>query len=444
MDFPSMQTNRTLAAGALFAILLGLAAAGAGYFRTAEIAWAGAGLVALLPVCVSIVRALRQGRIGVDIIAFLAIAGALALEQYLAGAVIALMFSGGRALEEFAEARAKRELSSLLTRAPRTVRRYEGDALALVPIEQVEPGDKLLVTPGEVVPVDGVLAAAAVLDESALTGESRPVERKAGEPVQSGALNAASCPLELRATANAQESTYAGIIRLVTQAQSSKAPLSRLADRYALLFLPLALFVAGVAWIVSGDPVRALAVLVIATPCPLILAAPVAIVGGISRAARRAIIIKDGAALENLARAKQLVLDKTGTVTAGAPVISAVVCAESHAQDEVLRLAASLDQVSPHVLARAIVKSAADNRLELAAPSDVSEEFGSGIRGKVDGREVALGKSDWVLGAPPLRFWLRRLRKRAVAGGASVVLVAVEGKPAGALISKIRSDRTRA
>ena len=442
VDLTSMRTNRALTAAALVAILLGIAAALAGSIRIADMVWGGAVIAALVPVSVSIVRALRQGRIGVDIIALLALAGALLLGEYLAGAVIALMFSGGRALEEFAESRARRELSSLLARAPRTVQRYEDDTLVSVPIEQVRPDDKLLVKPGEVVPVDGVLCGTAVLDESALTGESRPVERKVGEGVRSGVLNTASCPLELRATATAQESTYAAIVRLVAQAQASKAPLARLADRYALVFLSLTLFVAALAWIISGDPVRALAVLVIATPCPLILAAPVAIVSGISRAARRAIIIKNGAALENLARAKILVLDKTGTVTVGAPVISAVASFGFLEQSDILRFAASLDQVSPHVLARATLKSAADNRLVLATPADVHEEPGSGIRGKVEGHEVALGKSDWVLqgAAPPP--WLRRLRKRTLAEGSSAVLVAVDGKPAGALIVEdpIRSD----
>ncbi len=405
--------------------------------------WATVTAVALLPLATSVVRSLWGATLGVDVIALLAMGGALILHEYLAGAVIALMLAGGRALEDFAQSRAKRELSALLRRAPRAVHRYDGDSLTEVPVENVSRGDLLLVKPGEVIPVDGVVVGeTAILDEAALTGESRPTQCKDGEQVRSGAVNAAGMPFRLRAAGTSEESTYAGIIRLVRQAQDAKAPLVRLADRYALLFLPIAIVVAGFAWLISGDPVRALAVLVIATPCPLILAAPVAIVAGISRAARRGIIVKGGGALETIARAKTLVLDKTGTVTAGAPLLTNVECFGNYDADEVLRLAASLDQVSPHVLAGPILRAASERHLPLSFPTEVVEELGAGIRGKVDGCDVAIGKISWVLRDHPAPPRLRRLQRRLMLEGASGVYVAIEGELAGALMLEdpIRSD----
>ena len=278
-----------------------------------------------------------------------------------------------------------------------------------------------------------LVGATAILDEAALTGEAKPTQCQEGEPVRSGALNAAGTPFRLRAAATSEESTYAGIIRLVKQAQQAKAPLTRLADRYAMLFLPLTLAIAAAAWAVSGNPIRALAVLVIATPCPLILAAPVALVAGISLAARRGIIVKGGGALETIARAKTLVLDKTGTVTAGAPVLSGVECLGSTDPDELLRMAASLDQVSPHVLAGPILRAASERGLPLSFPRQVVEELGAGIRGRIDNRDVALGKASWVLhgqAAPPA---LRRLQRRLMMEGASGVFVAIDNRLAGAL-----------
>jgi len=362
-------------------------------------------------------------------------AGALALHEYLAGAVIALMFSGGRALESFGESRARRELSALLQRAPRSVHRWTQGAVTPAPIESVELGDLLLVKPGEVVPVDGVVdGEIAILDEAALTGEANPIQHRQGEPVRSGATNAAQSPFKLRATAKAEESTYAGIVRLVRQAQAAKAPLVRLADRYALYFLPLTMAIAAIAWVASGDAVRALAVLVVATPCPLILAAPMAIVAGISRAARRGILVKGGGALETLARGKTLVLDKTGTVTGGSPVVTNIETFGEYRPKRLLQLAASLDQVSPHVLAVPILKAAAERGLALRFPTEVVEELGSGIRGQVDGIRVALGKSDWLLGGGPCPLAVRRLRRRTTLEGSSGVFIAIEGALEGALI----------
>ena len=306
------------------------------------------------------------------------------------------------------------------------------------------PGDLLLVRSGEVVPVDGrVEADVAILDESALTGEPLPVERRAGDAVRSGVLNAGG-PFDLRATTTARESTYAGIVRLVSEAEASSAPFVRLADRYAVLFLGVSLALAGAAWVVSGQLERAVAVLVVATPCPLILAAPVAIVAGMSRAAHRGVVVKGGAALEQLARGEILLFDKTGTITAGRPRVAEVITTGSLGADDVLRFAASLDQVSPHVLAAAVVRAARDRKLTLDLPEDVHEVPGHGVRGVVQGHDVAVGKASWASASASAR-WVRSIRRRAALDGALTIFVRLDGAPVGALLldDPIRPDATR-
>jgi heavy metal translocating P-type ATPase len=424
----------------------GAAAWLAGHHNLADHLWRITIILVLVPLALDIVASLRRRELGVDAIALLAMAGALAFGENLAGAVVALMLSGGEMLEIYAGARARKELSSLVERAPRVVHRYEEDRLADPPIESVRPGDRLLVKPGEIVPVDGVvLDAAAELDESALTGESTPVERRPGDRVASGGVNAGG-PFDLKAVATAEESTYAAIVRLVKEAESSRAPFVRLADRYSLVFLALTLGISGAAWTVSGHAVRALAVLVVATPCPLILAAPVAFIAGISRAAHRGIIIKGGAAIEGLARARTLLFDKTGTLTTGVPTVARIETFEGLPPEELLRLAASLDQVSPHVLAAAIVAAARDRGLPLTFPAGVTERLGSGIGGEVDGRKVALGKASWVReqtgGGGALASRLEELRRAVAAEGQANVFVAVDGRPAGVVVlaDPIRPD----
>ena len=412
----------------------------------ADVAWAAGTAVALVPLLVDVVRDLIRRNVGVDLIALLAMGGAVALRQYAVGSVIAVMLASGRALEEYASTRANRELSSLLSRAPHLVHRYEDGNLTSPPIDEVRAGDLLLVKPGEILPVDGVVASEmVVLDESAITGESRPAERGRGDRARSGAVNAGSA-FDLRAVATAEESTYAGIVRLVREAQEQKAPFVRLADRYALLFIPFTLAIAGLAWAVTGDSMRALAVLVVATPCPLILAAPIAIVSGISRAAHMGVIVKDGGALETLARGRVLLFDKTGTLTAGSPRLASVDVFGSFSSDDVVRLAASLDQVSPHVLAAAIVRASRERGLPLTFPAEVVERPGAGIRGTVDGRPVRLGSSAWVSrgrDAPPR---VRETRRRAAMEGSSNVFVGIDGEFAGALVldDPIRADTPRA
>ncbi|KFA93155.1 heavy metal translocating P-type ATPase [Archangium violaceum] len=414
--------------------------------RLMELAWAAGTVPVLLVVAVSIVDDLRRGRTGVDIVALLSMGGALALGQYLAGIIIALMFSSGRALEEHARARARRELTALLGRAPKVATRFENGGLVQVPVDALRPGERLLIKGGEVIPVDGlVLSAEAVLDESALTGESLPVSHPRGERVRSGPVNAGP-PFELRVLTSAAESTYAGVVRLVQSAQASKAPFVRMADRYALLFVPLTLVLAALAWVLSGDPVRALAVLVVATPCPLILAAPVAIVSGISRAARRGVLIKDGAALETLARARVLLFDKTGTLTTGQARLVAIEATGDAEPEALLRLSASLEQVSQHVMAGAIVSAARERGLALSLPTESAETPGAGMSGVVDGHRLKLGTHAWVEDAGPPSPWARAVLRRMGYEGCSGVFVSLDGKLAGALLlaDEIRPETPRA
>ncbi|HEY3336069.1 MAG TPA: heavy metal translocating P-type ATPase [Candidatus Limnocylindrales bacterium] len=412
----------------------GLLAMAAGSDELAWWCWTVPSVVVGTRLAVSIVRDLLHGEAGVDVIAVLAIGGALLFGESLAAAVIGVMLATGEWLERFAEGRAHRELSALISRAPRVVHRHEGEGIVDRPIGDVVAGDRLVVKPGEVVPVDGVVhGLPAVLDESALTGESRLATKAPGEPVDSGTVNAGP-PFDLLASASAERSTYAGIVRLVEEAQSSKAPFVRLADRYALLFVPLTLVLAGAAWLVSGDPVRALAVVVVATPCPLLLAAPIAIVAGISRSARRGIIVKGGGALEAIARARVLLFDKTGTLTAGRPHLADVVTAPGQTTADVLRVAASLEQLSPHVLASSIVAGARERDVSISLPEAVEEVAGAGVRGRVDGRDVLVGTGAFATGGAPLPAWARDVRRRVQIEGATGVYVAAGGELLGVLV----------
>ena len=438
--------SRILAALSALTLLLGLVMRLTGNEVIGRYIWiAGSSAVAIWIVVTSIIRLLRRDA-GVDIIALLAIAGAIVLGENLTAAVIGLMFASGRALEDYAEGKAMRTMSALLDRAPKTANKYLGDALSVIPISDVVPGDRLLIRGGEVVPVDGLVeSAAAVLDESALTGESLPVRRARGETVRSGVLNAAG-PFDMLATTSASDSTFSGIVRLVEAAQRAKAPSSRLADRYALVFLPVTLALAAAAWLLSGDPVRALAVLVVATPCPLILAVPVAIVSGMSRCASRGVLVKGGGVLERLAQGNVLFFDKTGTLTTGHARLTAIETTGSLDPDELLRLAASVEQMSQHVLAEAIVSFARKRNLPLTKPSDVREEHGAGLIGTVGEHRVAIGSYGFVSKITPAAQWADMLRKRMRREGSAGVFVAMDGAMAGALLlgDEIRLDTPRA
>jgi heavy metal translocating P-type ATPase len=427
-------------------LAVGAAAHLAGQATVGDGLWIIATAVSAIRLAIGIAIDLRAGSTGVDVIALLAMLGSIALGEYLAGAVIAVMYATGQTLERYAHGRAERELKALLSRAPGTAHRYEAGELCDRPAEAIGAGDRLLVKPGEVVPVDGIVVAGpAALDESALTGESRIVVRDLDDRVASGVVNAGGA-FDLRAFATAEASTYAGIVRLVRIAQTEKSPFVRIADRYAGVFLVASLALAGVAWVLSGDPVRALAVLVVATPCPLLLAAPIAIVAGISRSARRGVIVKGGGALETLGRARVLLMDKTGTLTTGRPRLERVAVAPGADPDVLLALAASLDQLSPHVLALAIVHAARERSLALVLPTDVLEQSGLGIRGRVGERAVALGNREWIASGRAMPGWARATIDRVELEGSMAILVEVDDELAGILVMEdpVRSETPRA
>jgi heavy metal translocating P-type ATPase len=389
---------------------------------------------------------LVEHSLGVDTIALVAMVGALALGQELAGAVIGLMFSGGAALEAVASRRARRELTALVERAPKLAQLRVGDRLEEVPVGRVQVGDVVLIRTGEVVPVDGtVISPEAVVDTSTLSGEALPESIRYGMPVLSGSANAGP-PFDVRADRPAGESAYAALVRLVEQAQTQRAPLVRMADRYAGFFLPATLLVAGIAWVLSGDPVRALAVVVVATPCPLILAAPIALVSGLSRAARVGVIVKGVGAIETLGQARTVLFDKTGTLTVGTPEVREIVTRDSHQPADVLRLAASVDRLSAHVLGEALVTSAIDAGLELRMPSEVQEEPGQGIQGSVDGHRVLVGSRAYMRGrgVPEAETTAAALTFTRGSGEAHVV-VAIDGHVAGVIVmaDDLRPDADR-
>jgi heavy metal translocating P-type ATPase len=431
-----VRTERSLifAVGGLVA---GIAAMLAGNDRAAEVILGLTVLSVLIPEAVGVARMLRRGDVGVDLIAVLAMAGALLVGQELAGAVVALMLSGGNALERFAVRRARRELTALTERAPRIAHRFRGEAVEEVPVADVTPGDRLLIRSGDVVPVDGsVEEGIATIDTAALTGEPLPRRVEAGQDVPSGVVNAGT-PFQLVATRAAADSAYAALVRLVEAAERQRAPFVRLADRYAVVFLAVTVAAAAVAWALARDPVRAVAVLVVATPCPLILAAPIALIAGVSRAARSGVVVKGGAVIERLAQVRAVLFDKTGTVTRGTPELIAVETDDGVDPAELLRLAASVDQHSPHVAAEAIVHAAEARSMVLAAASAVAEAAGEGIEGIVEGRRVTVGRGAYVARTAGVE-----LGPVAHPAGQVQVHVAIDGSKAGRLLlaDRLRDD----
>jgi heavy metal translocating P-type ATPase len=421
-----------LAALVAAGLLAGFAATFAGLGDWSGVIWATVTLPVLLALLVEIVTSLRRGDVGLDIVAALSMTAALAVGENLAAAIVALMYAGGQYLEAFAERHARREMTALLARVPRTAMRHRDGQLEEVALDLIVPGDRLLIRQGDVLPVDGtVVEGVAVLDQSALTGEAMPVQLMPGQTALSGSTNVGDA-FDLAASRLAAESTYAGVVRLVEAAQRSRAPMARLADRYAMVFLAVTAVMAAAAWWLTGDPVRAVAVLVVATPCPLILAVPVAIVAGLSRAAKLGILIKGGKAIETLARVRALVIDKTGTLTIGQAKIVSIHAADGATPDEVLRIAASLDQASKHIIAQTIVDEARNKGLQLAVPSEVVETAGEGLVGRVEGRQVSVGGLHFIagkIGASTHEF-LGHERPP----GALAAAVAADGKLIGVLI----------
>jgi heavy metal translocating P-type ATPase len=415
---------------AALGLLGGLALLGAGQTAAAHLVFTAGVVPVLAALVVEILRSLAKGEVGLDIVAALSMSAAVLFDETLAAAVVALMYSGGTFLESFAEGRARREMSALLSRVPRIATRHNDGALDEVPLDDIVPGDLLLIRQGDVAPVDGsVQAATAMLDQSALTGESMPVRLARGDSVMSGSTNAGEA-FDLRVTHAAADSTYAGIVRLVAAAQASKAPMARLADRWSLMFLAVTVTLATAAWWFTGDPIRAVAVLVVATPCPLILAVPVALVAGLSRAAHFGVLIKGAKPLEALARITTLILDKTGTLTDGRPQIVSITALGDLSQDDVLHYAAALDQASKHPIAQAIVAAAQSRGTALPVPQDVIETAGEGVTGTVNGHQVVVGGAGFVAA----KVGLSKVDDSVATAGAVVVSVGVDGQLVGHLV----------
>ena len=380
---------------------------------------------------VNMVKQLRQGRFGIDILAIVAIVATVAVGEVIASMIIVLMVAGGKALEDFAQGRAQRELSALLDREPHTAHRVVPASSAVndITAAEVAVGDHNLIRSGEMVPVDGTLIeASAAFDESSLTGESLPRTRLAGELVLSGSINGTTA-VTILATAIAEDSQYQAIVALVRQASTNRAPVVRLADRYAVPFTVASLLIAGVAWWVSGDPVRFAEVLVLATPCPLVLAAPVAFMGGKSRAAREGIIVKGGAVLEVLARVRTAVFDKTGTLTRGTPTIARIIPTAPFDETTILTLVASAEQVSSHVLAASIVAGARERGITALAVTTSSEVAARGVMATLEDQIVAVGTLEFVRSIAPDAV------EASLSGGELAIYVAVDGGFAGSIIA---------
>lgn len=389
VSFPLITAVTAIVAGGLVYALPAL--------RGAESTVWGLGLlVSGLPVVFGTLRGALRGRFAADLVASLAIVTAFALGEPLVGLIVVVMQTGGEELERIARRRASEATRELEAAAPRIAHRYVGERLDDVAVSEVDIGDVLLVRPGELVPCDGIVVdGRSHLDTAAITGEPMPVAVTRGARVRSGSANQEGA-LRVQATALARDSEYETIVELVRTAHEHKAPLQRIADRYAVWFTPATILVAVIAYLISGDATRVLAVLVVATPCPLILATPVAVIGGINRAARRRIVMRHGGALEHLGQADVLVLDKTGTITVGRPEVSRVVPTDSVTESELLRLSAGLEQASSHVLAKSTVAAAHARGMELPRPENARELAGRGVTGVVDERQVAIGAASFI------------------------------------------------
>jgi len=357
-----------------------------------EKVWIFGGLIGLIPATNWVIQDLRKRTFGSDILAVFALIGAILTNELFAASVVSFMLASGRILESWAEGQAERQLKSLIARVPRNTHIVKADGqIDQISIEDVKIGDRVLIRSGEIVPTDGQLLMNATLDESALTGEPLPVNRGLSNQIDSGIVNAGA-PFEYLATSSSEQSTYAAIIRLVKSAHEKNSPSIRIANKWAIRFVPLALIMAAAAWLISGEVDRAIAVLVTATPCPLILAVPIAIVSGLSRTAKNGVIIKGGAILELLGRTEVVLLDKTGTLTHGGPAVDEIQCADGYTQSEILSLAASVDQYSTHVVAKALVAAAHTKGVNIYKVDEVKEIAGHNIQGKYKQGVITVGQ----------------------------------------------------
>lgn len=386
------------------------------------------GFVILLTV-IDMVKQILRKEFGLDVLAVVAMTASLAVGEYLAASIIALMLTGGEALEDYAAARAERDLKSLLDRAPQRAHRLPSadapvDSVENIPVDEVEPGDYLLVRPSEAVPVDGEALDAGSFDESSLTGESAAVRKEIGDTVLSGSVNGAQA-IRVKAKHAAKDSQYQKIITLVRQSEDQQAPIVRVADRYAVPFTVVSLVIAGVAWFLSGDPVRFAEVLVLATPCPLLIAAPVAFLGGMSRASNAGVIVKGGAVLEALAASKAIAFDKTGTLTYGRPTVAAI-HAHGVSEERLLAVAAAAEQYSSHVLALGVIEAA--EGLDLPDARSGREAATEGVEADVEGSVVRLGTLAFVREKAPSASVVE------FETGQTAAYVSIDDEYAGALI----------
>ena len=358
---------------------------------SADIPWAIGGFIGLIPSIKWVLDELKDKQMGSDVLAIFSIVGALAIREFFAAAVISFMLASGRALESWAEGRADFALKSLIDRMPKLANRItKTGQLEVIKIEDVEINNRLLVKSGEIVPVDGIAQETCYLDQSALTGEPMPVLLEKEGSVISGTINAGNA-FEMIASGNVSQSTYSGIVTMVRNSRAQSSPNIRLANKWALRFVPITVAMAALTYLLTGDATRTVAVLVVATPCPLILAVPIALVSGMSRATKSGAVIKGGAVLEKLSRVEIVLLDKTGTVTHGGPVITEIVTSSGITHEYALQMAASLDQYSPHVVAKSLVDEAKNRGISLLSASNVVEEHGKEVSGEIDGVLIRVG-----------------------------------------------------
>lgn len=358
---------------------------------SADIPWAIGGFIGLIPSIKWVLDELKDKQMGSDVLAIFSIVGALAIREFFAAAVISFMLASGRALESWAEGRADFALKSLIDRMPKLANRItKTGQLEVIKIEDVEINNRLLVKSGEIVPVDGIAQETCYLDQSALTGEPMPVLLEKAGSVISGTINAGNA-FEMIASGNVSQSTYSGIVTMVRNSRAQSSPNIRLANKWALRFVPITMAMAALTFLLTGDATRTVAVLVVATPCPLILAVPIALVSGMSRATKSGAVIKGGAVLEKLSKAEVVLLDKTGTVTHGGPVITEIVTSTGITHEYALQMAASLDQYSPHVVAKSLVDEAKNRGISLLSASNVVEEHGKEVSGEIDGVLIRVG-----------------------------------------------------
>ena len=355
-----------------------------------------AGALVALTMFIGMIKTLRSGKYGVDLLAILAVVATLSVSEYWAAMVILVMLTGGDALEDYAAKKANTELKALLDNSPRRAHVVSPTGTTDVAVDDVKVGQHVVVKPGELVPVDGVVITGhSDFDESSLTGEARPVAKTVGSPVMSGALNGDEA-VTIKVTKLAKDSQYQQLVKLVKEAESTPAHFVRLADRYAVPFTIAAVAISLVAWGISQDPRRFAEVLVVASPCPLILAAPVAMVSGMSRASRNGIVVKTGSVLEKLAGAKTGAFDKTGTITNGHLTVARVLPAAEVTTERLLHLAASAEQDSSHILARSLIKYTSAKQISLAPVANLSEVTGRGITATIEGHQVKVGKLSFV------------------------------------------------